>query len=124
MLVALAPVVILLGLGVGTVVASRMARTNPVVGYIVLGLALKSFGIDGAFPQGAIEIIAQLGVVFLLFDVGLHFSLHNVKEQAGDISLVSFDGRIILRRFPAIGHAIIAYDTYAAGSRLLRKLDH
>lgn len=85
MLVALAPVVILLGLGVGTVVASRMARTNPVVGYIVLGLALKSFGIGGAFPQGAIEIIAQLGVVFLLFDVGLHFSLHNVKEQAGDI---------------------------------------
>lgn len=85
MLVALAPVVILLGLGVATIVASRMVRTSPVVGYILLGLALKSFGVGGAFPQSTIETIAQLGVVFLLFDVGLHFSLRNVKEQASDI---------------------------------------
>lgn len=84
-LVALAPVVILLGLGIVTIVASRVARTSPIVGYILLGLALKSFGVGSAFSQSTIETLAQLGVVFLLFDVGLHFSLNNVKEQAGDI---------------------------------------
>lgn len=85
MLMAIAPVVILLGLGVAAIVASRLARTSPIVGYILLGFALKAFGAGGAFTQGTIETIAQLGVIFLLFDVGLHFSLRNVKEQAGDI---------------------------------------
>jgi CPA2 family monovalent cation:H+ antiporter-2 len=85
MLVALAPVIVLLGLGVATIVASRTARASPIVGYILLGLALKSLGVGSAFPQATIETIAQLGVVFLLFDVGLHFSLRNVKEQASDI---------------------------------------
>ena len=30
-------------------------------------------------------MLAELGVVFLLFDIGLHFSLAHVREQAGDI---------------------------------------
>src|SRR6202000_749058 len=85
MLTALRPVVILLGLGVATIIASRLARLSPVVGYIVLGLVLKAVGIGSTLPQDTIGTLAQLGVVFLLFDVGLHFSLRNVKDQAGDI---------------------------------------
>jgi CPA2 family monovalent cation:H+ antiporter-2 len=36
-------------------------------------------------PQSAIQLLAELGVVFLLFEIGLHFSLKRIKEQASDI---------------------------------------
>ena len=32
-----------------------------------------------------IATLAELGVVFLLFDIGLHFSLGHIREQARDI---------------------------------------
>ena len=30
----------------------------------------------------SVEVLAELGVVFLLFDIGLHVSLRHVREQA------------------------------------------
>jgi CPA2 family monovalent cation:H+ antiporter-2 len=32
-----------------------------------------------------VSTLAEVGVVFLLFDIGLHFSLKHIREQAGDI---------------------------------------
>src|ERR1700742_247114 len=84
-LTSLAPVIVLLGLGIATIVLSRLAKTSPVVGYIILGLALKAVGAEGVIPESTITTLAQLGVVFLLFDVGLHFSIKTVRDQAGDI---------------------------------------
>src|SRR3569833_3366071 len=42
----------------------------------------------------------------------------------GTVALVSLDRWIVLRRFPAIRHPVIAYYAYATGARLLRKLNH
>jgi CPA2 family monovalent cation:H+ antiporter-2 len=82
---ALAPVIILLALSVVAAVASRAVGLSPIVGYLVLGIALKASGFTLFADSGTVSTLAELGVVFLLFDIGLHFSLTHVREQARDI---------------------------------------
>jgi monovalent cation:H+ antiporter-2, CPA2 family len=82
---ALVPVILLLLLGVVAAVGSRALRLSPIVGYLVLGLALQLSGLGAMASTGSVALLAELGVVFLLFDIGLHFSLAHVREQATDI---------------------------------------
>lgn len=81
----LLPVIMLLGLGVVAVIISRALRLSPIVGYVGLGLALSSGGLDLFADSSTITTLAEVGIVFLLFDIGLHFSLSHVREQARDI---------------------------------------
>ena len=57
---------------------------SPIVGYIILGIAARATGFE-AFDPATIDTLAQLGVVFLLFDIGLHFSWSMIRERAADI---------------------------------------
>ncbi len=82
---ALVPVIVLLALGVLAAIGSRAVRLSPIVGYLVLGLALRAIDRDGMADSATVGMLAELGVVFLLFDIGLHFSLAHVREQAADI---------------------------------------
>ncbi|MBC7781406.1 MAG: cation:proton antiporter [Proteobacteria bacterium] len=81
----LAPVIVLLALGVVAAVGSRALGLSPIVGYLVLGLILSGTRIDGVTQNPTIATLAELGVVFLLFDIGLHFPLAHVRAQARDI---------------------------------------
>jgi len=82
---ALQPIIVLLCLGVLAAVASRALRLSPIIGYLALGLALGSSGLEVFEESETVAILAELGVVFLLFDIGLHFSLRHIREQASDI---------------------------------------
>ena len=84
-LASLFPVIALLVFGVLAVIASRTLRLSPIVGYIGLGLVLSASGLDRMMGARSIETLAELGVVFLLFDIGLHFSFKHVAAQAKDI---------------------------------------
>ena len=84
-LAALVPVIVLLALGVGAAIASRMCRLSPIVGYLLLGVGFKAAGINLVANSGTVALLADLGVVFLLFDIGLHFSLGRIRHQAADI---------------------------------------
>jgi CPA2 family monovalent cation:H+ antiporter-2 len=79
------PVIALLSLGIATAIGCRALGLSPIVGYITLGIALKAAGLPKVFEGETISVLAELGVVFLLFDVGLHFSIKHVRERASDI---------------------------------------
>jgi len=83
LLEALSPVILLLALGVIVAVAFREIGLSPIVGYLALGLGLGATGL--AQSTEPIRVLAELGVVFLLFDIGLHFSMKHLKEQAADV---------------------------------------
>lgn len=85
MIGGLAPVLLLLLFGIAAVVGSRALRLSPIVGYLVLGVVLSASGLGTLMDAGVVQKLAELCVVFLLFDVGLHFSLRHVREQASDI---------------------------------------
>lgn len=84
-LATISPVIILLALGVSAAVFSRGLRVSPIVGYLVLGLALGGTHAMLVSDSGTVALLSELGVVFLLFDVGLHFSLAHIRSQAADI---------------------------------------
>lgn len=84
-LAALVPAIFLLAMGITAVMASRASRLSPIVGYLVLGLALNAGKVMILSDSGTVELLAELGVVFLLFDIGLHFSLKQIRHQAADI---------------------------------------
>lgn len=79
------PAITLLGLGIGAALASRALRLNPIVGYIGLGLGLASLGMARDFSGPLVAAMAEAGVMFLLFNLGLHFSLGRIREEAGNI---------------------------------------
>jgi CPA2 family monovalent cation:H+ antiporter-2 len=79
------PVLILLATGIVAAILSRLIRISPIVGYLVLGTAVSAIRPDLLAAGGTVHLLAQLGVVFLLFDIGLHFSIAHVKQEAADI---------------------------------------
>ena len=79
------PAITLLGLGIGAALASRALRLNPIVGYIGLGLGLASLGMADDFSGPLVAAMAEAGVMFLLFNLGLHFSLGRIHAEAGNI---------------------------------------
>lgn len=79
------PAILLLGLGIGAALASRALRLNPIVGYLGLGLALSMLGLKADFSGPLVAAMAEAGVMFLLFNLGLHFSLGRIRAEAGNI---------------------------------------
>ncbi len=79
------PAVTLLGLGIGAALASRACRLNPIVGYLGLGLAIAALGYKDAFSGPVVVTLAEAGVMFLLFNLGLHFSLGRIRAEARNI---------------------------------------
>jgi len=67
---------------VGGVVARRL-RLPTIVGYLVAGMALGPFtpGFHGDFET--IRQLAELGVILLMFGVGLHFSVSDLWHVRG-----------------------------------------
>ena len=82
---SLEPVVLLLLFGVVAAIACRAARLSPIVGYLALGIILRASGFDFFQSNPTVALLAELEVVFLLFEIGLHFSLKNIHDQARDI---------------------------------------
>jgi CPA2 family monovalent cation:H+ antiporter-2 len=66
-------IALVLALG-GGLVAHRL-RLSPIVGYLLAGLAIGPFTPGYRADAESLHQLAELGVVFLMFGVGLHFNL-------------------------------------------------
>ena len=59
------------------VMAQRL-RFSPLVGYLVAGILISPFTPGFVADQGIANELAEIGVVLLMFGVGLHFSLEDL----------------------------------------------
>ena len=84
LLTTLGSIATVLFFGTLTAMMFRAIRVSPIVGYILLGVVAKALGFE-PFGETTIDTLAQLGVVFLLFDLGLHFSWRDIRQRAADI---------------------------------------
>src|SRR3954470_17189909 len=70
----LALIIVLLAVSVFVVTLARRLGLPSILGYVTVGLALGPHAF-GVFPEsGTTHLLAELGVVFLLFTLGLEFS--------------------------------------------------
>jgi CPA2 family monovalent cation:H+ antiporter-2 len=82
---ALAPVILLLLVGILAITLMRPLGLSPIVGYLAAGLIIGPHAL-GLVPESeTTHLLAELGVVFLLFDIGLHFSLQSIWDARRDI---------------------------------------
>lgn len=81
----LQPAIIYLGAGLAAALASRAVRLSPIVGYLVAGLVIGPSGFGLVQNNETARFLADLGVVFLLFDIGLHFSLKEIGTRRDDM---------------------------------------
>jgi CPA2 family monovalent cation:H+ antiporter-2 len=78
---ALQPVLVLLAGGVLAVVACRSLALPPIIGYLVTGVALGPHALGLVADSHAVRQLAEFGVVFLLFSIGLEFSLAKLRAM-------------------------------------------
>ena len=82
---SLQPILILLAAAVLAVVACRFLALPPIIGYLAVGLALgpHALGIVPGGPQT--QHLAEIGVVFLMFSIGLEFSLSKLRVMRREV---------------------------------------
>ncbi|HEX7025694.1 MAG TPA: cation:proton antiporter [Gammaproteobacteria bacterium] len=80
----LTQILLLLGLAVAVVVIFQRLRIPTSLGYLLVGVILGPHTIGPAVEVPAFRALAEFGVVFLLFTIGLNFSLpqlHALRHQ-------------------------------------------
>ncbi|WP_019139667.1 monovalent cation:proton antiporter family protein [Noviherbaspirillum massiliense] len=72
---------LLLGAAVLGVVAFRSLHLPPMLGYLVVGICIGPFGLGLAEDTQTTHTLAEFGVVFLMFSIGLEFSLPRLSAM-------------------------------------------
>ncbi|MEQ9200146.1 MAG: cation:proton antiporter, partial [Rhodospirillales bacterium] len=73
-------IVILIGAAVIAVPICQKLRVGSVLGYLFAGLVVGPFGLTLVSDVGAIKAIGELGIVFLLFVIGLELPIERLKR--------------------------------------------
>ncbi len=74
-------IVVLLAVSVGVVTAARALKLPPLVGYLMVGLVLGPHALGLAPDTAVTRWLAEIGVVFLMFSIGLEFSLPKLRAM-------------------------------------------
>ncbi|MES2296264.1 MAG: cation:proton antiporter [Pseudomonadota bacterium] len=72
---------LLLGSAVAGVVAFRSLHLPPMLGYLAVGILIGPHALGLAVNNDATHTLAEFGVVFLMFSIGLEFSLTQLKAM-------------------------------------------
>jgi monovalent cation:H+ antiporter-2, CPA2 family len=82
---SLVQVLLLLGLAVAVVWSFQRLTLPSSLAYLLVGVILGPYTIGPVIERSAIEALAQFGIVFLLFSIGLNFSLPQLQALRNQI---------------------------------------
>ena len=74
-------ILVLLGAAVIAVVACRLFRLPPILGYLLVGLVVGPHALAIVPDSADVRDLAEFGIVFLMFSIGLEFSLPQLKAM-------------------------------------------
>ena len=74
-------VLLYLAAAIAGVVCFRMLRLPPVLGYLVAGVIIGPNALQLAHDTAGVRSLAEFGVVFLMFVIGLEFNLHKLRAM-------------------------------------------
>lgn len=97
---ALGVVLILLAASVLTAALFRRFRLPTMLGYLLVGMVLGPHALRIVPAYGAIHSLAEFGVVFLMFSIGLEFSLPQLNAMRRLV--LGFGGLLVLTTFAAV----------------------
>jgi CPA2 family monovalent cation:H+ antiporter-2 len=71
---------VLFGIGIFTVVIFHRFNLPPVLGFLLTGIICGPFGFKFVESTHAVDVLAELGVVLLLFTIGIEFSFAKLRR--------------------------------------------
>ena len=74
-------ILLLLGAAVLAVTVCRLARLPSILGYLVVGIAIGPHAMALVPDSAGVRELAEFGIVFLMFSIGLEFSLPHLKAM-------------------------------------------
>ena len=74
-------ILLLLAASVVVVAACRAARLPPIFGYLLVGIAVGPHALGVVPDDASTRELAEFGIVFLMFSIGLEFSLPQLKSM-------------------------------------------
>jgi len=74
-------ILVLLGAAVVVVVLCRLIRLPPILGYLVVGIAVGPHALAWVPDSADTRLLAEFGIVFLMFSIGLEFSLPQLRAM-------------------------------------------
>ena len=107
-------VVILLAVGVAVSVACNRLRLPPVLGYLLVGIAVGPKALGWIPDSKEARYLAEFGVVFLMFSIGLEFSLPQLKAMRRIVFGLGLT-QVLLTIGGGVGFAILAGWGWKAG---------
>lgn len=87
---SLPSILILLAAAVLAVVACRFLALPPIIGYLVVGLVLGPKALGVVSGDAMTRHLAEFGVVFLMFSIGLEFSLPKLRVMRREVFGLGF----------------------------------
>lgn len=107
-------VVILLATAVVTVVVFRRLNMPAILGYLLVGVLIGPYALGVVPDTPGTRYLAEFGVVFLMFSIGLEFSLPQLVSMRKLV--LGFGGlQVVLSILIVIGIAMLAGKTWQAG---------
>lgn len=97
-------VIVLVATGVS--VLMRLLRQPLIVGYIISGILVGPSVLNTLHATELIETLSHIGIMILLFVVGLHMSPKIIKE-VGKVSLLTGGGKFIITALVGFGIALL-----------------
>jgi CPA2 family monovalent cation:H+ antiporter-2 len=82
---SLQPILLLLAAAVLAVAACRWLALPPILGYLAVGLALGPNAVGLVADDAVTRHLAEFGVVFLMFSIGLEFSLPKLRVMRREV---------------------------------------
>ena len=91
---------------------AKAIRVAPMAGKIIMGVIAGPAVLGVLQPDAAgVELARLIGVLFILFEAGLHFDMDLLKKNIGIATAVAFGGVLIpLLSFAALGHYVIGLE--------------
>ena len=102
---------------VAGVVVCRLARLPPMLGYLAVGILIGPHALAISGDPAAVAHLAEFGIVFLMFVIGLEFNLPKLRSMRKLVFGLG-SSQVILTMLAALaGNALLAWGLALAGRR-------
>jgi monovalent cation:H+ antiporter-2, CPA2 family len=73
-------IIIILGLAIAVQLLTTRIKIPPIIGFLITGFIAGPYGLGLVTEIGQVEMLAEVGVILLLFTIGIEFSLSDLVK--------------------------------------------
>ncbi|MFO1285194.1 MAG: cation:proton antiporter [Rubrivivax sp.] len=106
-------VLLYLAAAVAGVVLCRSLKLPPMLGYLVVGVLIGPHALAITHDSGAVGVLAEFGVVFLMFVIGLEFNLPKLRSMRALVFGLGSAQVLLTMAGTLAGHVLLVFGWHA-----------